>query len=193
MKIMEANKQKILNTALNLFSEKGYDAVGVQAICEQSQISKPTLYYYFGNKAGVLKEVFKENYETLNSQLSKNSVYLPNIKFYNKDVFPVLVKVTESYFKFAEKNPKFYRMILSALCAPKESELSLTVKDFNKEQYKIIENMFLEMSKAHQNMKRHEKRLSRTFIGMINTYILLNSEDTTTEELVHQFMHGIFS
>ena len=40
------NKETITEIAIKLFSEKGYDAVGVQQICEKAKITKPTLYYY---------------------------------------------------------------------------------------------------------------------------------------------------
>lgn len=40
------NKETITEIAIKLFSEIGYDAVGVQQICEKAEITKPTLYYY---------------------------------------------------------------------------------------------------------------------------------------------------
>lgn len=39
------NKETITEIAIKLFSEIGYDAVGVQQICEKAEITKPTLYY----------------------------------------------------------------------------------------------------------------------------------------------------
>ena len=43
------NRERILQCALELFYAKGYDAVGVQEIAQKAGITKPTLYYYFGN------------------------------------------------------------------------------------------------------------------------------------------------
>lgn len=192
MENLEDNKEKILENALTLFSEKGYDAVSVQTLCEKSEITKPTLYYYFGNKSGVLNEVLKVNYDKLNTLIKENSKYTPNINDYEKDVYQVLLNLTKCYFSFAKNNDKFYRMVLQALCAPQDSELYNLVKNLNQTQYEIIENMFAEMADTHQNMKRHEKRLAWTFIGMINTYILLDAK-SNNKEIVHQFMHGIFS
>ena len=48
------NRQAILDSALTLFYEKGYDAVGVQQIVDAAGVTKPTLYYYFGSKQGLL-------------------------------------------------------------------------------------------------------------------------------------------
>ena len=44
------NRKMILETALDLFYARGYDAVGVQEVAERSGVTKPTLYYYFKSK-----------------------------------------------------------------------------------------------------------------------------------------------
>ncbi|HIS80092.1 MAG TPA: helix-turn-helix transcriptional regulator [Candidatus Scatomonas merdavium] len=37
------NRERLLEAALSLFYEKGYDAVGVQEIVEAAGVTKPTL------------------------------------------------------------------------------------------------------------------------------------------------------
>lgn len=186
------NKNKILSIALDLFSSNGYDAVGVQTLCEKSGITKPTLYYYFGNKEGVLKEVLSTNYEKLNNLLEKNAHYTPNPKVYEKDVILTLTAVAQTYLKFAKANPKFYKMVLNATFAPDCGSLNRIAKDLNNIQFQIIEKMFKSMSRIHWNMKGSETRLAWTFIGLINTCIALNKQESINQ-FVKQFMHGIFS
>ena len=53
------NRERILQCALELFYAKGYDAVGVQEIAQKAGITKPTLYYYFGSKYGLLETLLK--------------------------------------------------------------------------------------------------------------------------------------
>jgi AcrR family transcriptional regulator len=48
---------RILKKALELFSEKGYDATSVREICEAAGITKPTLYYFYGSKEGVYRAI----------------------------------------------------------------------------------------------------------------------------------------
>ncbi len=43
-------REKILETALALFSEKGYSATSITDICNAAQINKPTLYHFFKDK-----------------------------------------------------------------------------------------------------------------------------------------------
>ena len=181
------NKNKILNIALEMFTNQGYDAVGVQALCQASGVSKPTLYYYFGNKEGVLNEVLKSNYEKLNNLLKQNAQYQPNPDIYEKDVFFTLTNVAECYLNFSKNNDKFSKMVLNATFAPNEGTLSKMAFELNQVQYEIIENMFSSMSKIHRNMQGSEKRLAWSFIGLINTYIALKTEDSI-KSFIKQFM-----
>lgn len=188
------NKHKILEAALLLFSQRGYEAVGVQELCDVVGITKPTLYYYFGNKLNVLREILLNNYSRFDKALREVAVYQPHPGDYSQDVYPVLIRVIQSYFIFAINNPKFYSMVLGALCLPQAFETRQLTEEFNFRQYEIVEEMFGKMSEAHGNMKGREKRLAWSFIGIINTYVLLGEADAkNAEQLVHDFMHGIFS
>ena len=51
------SNDRILKKALELFSEKGYDATSVREICEAAGITKPTLYYFYGSKEGVYRAI----------------------------------------------------------------------------------------------------------------------------------------
>jgi AcrR family transcriptional regulator len=46
---------RILLSALELFSSRGYDATSVREICEAAGITKPTLYHFYGSKEGVYR------------------------------------------------------------------------------------------------------------------------------------------
>ena len=64
------NKTSIIECAIKLFASKGYDAVSVQEITIAANITKPTLYYYFGSKEGLLQEIIKVKFDDM-----KNKVY----------------------------------------------------------------------------------------------------------------------
>ncbi|MBE6422449.1 TetR/AcrR family transcriptional regulator [Succinivibrio dextrinosolvens] len=54
----EEGKALLLNTALNLFKEKGYNATSVQDIVDVAGVSKSNFFYYFPTKDDVLRELF---------------------------------------------------------------------------------------------------------------------------------------
>ena len=59
------NRELLLDAALDLFYAKGYDAVGVQEIVDRAGVTKPTLYYYFGSKIGLLRNLLERGYNIL--------------------------------------------------------------------------------------------------------------------------------
>lgn len=48
-------RRQILDAGLRLFAERGYAATSVQQIVTAARVTKPTLYYYFGSKAGLFQ------------------------------------------------------------------------------------------------------------------------------------------
>lgn len=61
-------KEKIMDVALHMFSERGYEAVSIRDICGEVGIKESTLYYHFKNKMDILDSLiakFKEHIEGL--------------------------------------------------------------------------------------------------------------------------------
>ncbi|MBF4692146.1 TetR/AcrR family transcriptional regulator [Fusibacter ferrireducens] len=194
------NKETILNCALQLFSEKGYEAVSVQELVNMANVTKPTLYYYFGSKEGVYDQLLLKNYSQLDEILAKTCIYEPKPESYFEDIYPVLTQVTISYFIFAREKPLFYRLVLSNLYMPTSSSVYDVMARYHFKQYDKILQLFLQMSKVHPNLADKERHFTWSFLGIINTYIALYLNDTPlslsedfAKQLVHQFMHGIYA
>lgn len=47
-------REKIMDVALHMFSERGYEAVSIRDICGEVGIKESTLYYHFKNKKDIL-------------------------------------------------------------------------------------------------------------------------------------------
>lgn len=186
------NKSKIEECALEMFWARGYDAVGVQEIVEAAGVTKPTLYHYFGNKEGLLHEIIRDQYTNLLDRISQSADYKGDLPL-------TMYKLTSSYFSYAKANSKFYGLIMSFMFYPHESEPYKAVKPLIDKEISMLEDLFLQASKDHGNMKNRHKIYAATYFGMINTYIKLyfdskielNEEDTF--KAIHQFMHGIYS
>ena len=52
---VSSTRQQLLIAALKSFAERGYAATSVQEIVSAAQVSKPALYYYFKDKAGLFQ------------------------------------------------------------------------------------------------------------------------------------------
>lgn len=64
-------KQKILNEALTLFSEKGYNAVYVGDIAAAVGIKAPSLYKHYKSKKDIFKAIITEMETNYNKQTAK--------------------------------------------------------------------------------------------------------------------------
>jgi AcrR family transcriptional regulator len=186
------NREKILSCALNLFASRGYDAVGIQEVVEAAGVTKPTLYYYFGSKRGLLDALLAEPFESLNQ-------FVQTAADYHHDLPLTLERVADAFFRFASQNQDWYRMQLSMWFSPQESEPYQAVSQLNARQYQILEDLFAQAANDHGNMKGRQRPYAVTFLGMLNTYIglafngYLHLDDSLRYQAVHQFMHGIFS
>jgi TetR/AcrR family transcriptional regulator len=60
-------RDRLLTAALALFNEKGYAAASVRELVAAAGVTKPVLYYYFGNKEGIYLELMQSAYGTFES------------------------------------------------------------------------------------------------------------------------------
>ncbi len=186
------NKTTIMDCAVNLFASRGYDAVSVQQITEAAGITKPTLYYYFGSKKGVLEEICK-----IKADVMKRMIFDPCI--YEADVSFTLFKLVKTYFNYAQFDESFCRMKLSMMYSFTESESYTVIRPLLEQEDDFLQKLFLAAAKDHGNMKGRHREYAASFMGIVNTYIRLSFThelDITDEigfKVVHQFMHGIFS
>jgi len=56
----ETTRDRILRTAQDLFTSKGFANASVREICEEAAITPPTLYYHFGDKEGLFAAVVED-------------------------------------------------------------------------------------------------------------------------------------
>jgi AcrR family transcriptional regulator len=66
--ILKARKQaqvrdEIVRVAARLFAERGYRAVTIDDIANELGFTKSAVYYYYGNKAEILWQIFEEIYD----------------------------------------------------------------------------------------------------------------------------------
>ncbi len=65
-------REKIMNAALDLFSQKGYDATSVDEIAESIGMKGPNIYKYFKGKEEVLRELSAKMEEGYKQRMKMN-------------------------------------------------------------------------------------------------------------------------
>ena len=189
------NREKILNCALELFHARGYDAVGVQEIAETAGVTKPTLYYYFGNKRGLLEALLSREYAEFRREVFDG-------RDEREQIWLTLPKIAAAYVDYGMNHRKSYMLMMSLFYSARENEAYQSVKPFVEDLYQNMESLFMGASGQLGNMNGRQEQFALGFTGMLDHYILLMAArepegyqvpGETKEALAKQFMHGIFS
>lgn len=67
----DQKREDILRVAARIFCEQGFDKTTVDDIAAALNVTKPTIYYYWGNKDVILEEIRKSLFETINQGLEQ--------------------------------------------------------------------------------------------------------------------------
>ena len=110
-------KSKIFNVAARLIGQKGYNAVSMREISEQSGVSKPTIYYHFNSKEGLYHQLFHTAITYSDAQL--NEILLRDISVKQK-----LIELIKARFEQTLKYPDFAKFFLHLFIFMEHTPLS---------------------------------------------------------------------
>jgi AcrR family transcriptional regulator len=75
----EETRNRILQSAMKLFSETGYDATGVAGICGAAGVSKGAFYHHFDTKQAVFLRLLEDWLQQLDADLQAALVEAPTV------------------------------------------------------------------------------------------------------------------
>ena len=108
------SSDRILKKALELFSSKGFDATSVREICEAAEITKPTLYHFYGSKEGVYQALVQgsldEFRQAMLRELERPGTPLERLK-----------GVARTYFAISCENRELMRFFFALVHNPPSS------------------------------------------------------------------------
>ena len=61
----ENSRNEILEVALKLFADQGFDAVTVRRLAQAAKVTSPTIYHFFGDKRGLYRAALLEAYDRM--------------------------------------------------------------------------------------------------------------------------------
>ena len=97
---MNRTKRRIFNTAVKLFSEKGYDNTSVEEITAFAGVAKGSLYYHFSKKEDIFDLLIEEGLKLLNNNIEIKTRNCKTALEKLKAVILIQVKVTVRYEEF---------------------------------------------------------------------------------------------
>lgn len=189
------NRRNILESALKLFYEKGYDAIGVQEIADAAGVSKPTLYHYYGSKYGLLEAVAADGFVPMRDGIAAAAVY-------EQDLPANLECITRFYFDYCSGHEAYFKLMMAMTYSAEGSDTYRVIRPCMEEITAILTDLFTKAGHIIGNMRGRQKQYSIGFYGFLNSYMLywftgrpenrprLGAE--LVHEVVHQFLYGIY-
>jgi AcrR family transcriptional regulator len=105
-------KQAILDTALDLFSKRGYSAVSIRDICSRVGLKESAIYYHFKNKQDIfdiLCQSFDNVMYSIPPQFAKQMAKVTKV---DKEAFLMVCNNYFTNYLMEERVNKFLRMLI---------------------------------------------------------------------------------
>lgn len=134
--IRQEKSKLILDTALELFAEKGFHQTSISDITRKAGISKGLLYNYFESKDEVLKSIIQTGYDAAYNNLDINGDHS-----LAKEEFIQFLRIT---FQSVRGNPKFWKLYSALVMQPDITDL---VKIEYSQKAQDIQKLFLNFIK----------------------------------------------
>jgi AcrR family transcriptional regulator len=95
-------KQKIAETALHLFAERGYDNTSTQMIARDAEVSEALIFKHFGSKEQLLNFIIKSGYKRV---VEHNRGMLQE-----KDPLQFIHRILDFPYKLVSDEPQFWKL-----------------------------------------------------------------------------------
>ena len=159
---------KILQTALDLFCEKGYEKTSLSEIVAQSGGSLSTIYEYFGDKDGLFYTILEREISDFNKSLQAaiSITHEPNLRDF-------LVKFGQIFINkiFDKRTFALYKIAFSESFRNGEK----VAKFFRKFGVELIHNKLANFLREQEALTQNFELLSSSFLSMINPEFEFNA------------------
>lgn len=160
-------RQDILHAALKRFAHGGYAATSVQHIVDDAKVSKPALYYYFKDKAGLFRALVHEAHDERYRMLCEAAERAQGIRAQLEEILRVL-------FAYFDKNRELMRLsFATTFAAPGEVPEDLCHSEKCERNFDFVHSLIKRAQAAGELDKRYQSReLAFGFYGMVNFYLV---------------------
>lgn len=133
----EYRKQQIIEGALTVFKEKGIEGSTMDEIAREADFGKATLYYYFGSKEDIFRELLESGWRTIWEEIE------PDIQAKNtpKKTF---IKLLNRIGELVIEDPVRYEFLFAAPQMISTLEGKNTWKVYQDRMYKVFHGLLEE-------------------------------------------------
>ena len=162
--IHEESRRKIIEAALKLFAERGYDNSSVRLIATEASISQGLLYNYFAGKQGLLIEIMKRGMDNA----CKAFDHIPA----DEPPLVQLAGLIQGIFIELEADAEFWRVFYSLRSLPAFDEiLGAAIVQANMDLWQVFQGYYAQAGAEDAEIRAY--LLYAMVEGLIQQYLLL--------------------
>lgn len=192
---MKTTKQKIFDSAINLFSKKGFSGVSIREIARSVGIKESSLYNHFKNKDDILAQIF-DYYQKEMKKTSLSEEYLEQ-KISNMTAEEFWEKGLTNFQQSTLKPEmqKISKIVLLEMFNDQRAR-DIAIEEFFTRQQKVTETIFILMRKKGLIKKFLDAKIlaqeySYGMLGMQFEYNILNNWNLDTADVVKKMLNHI--
>jgi len=161
-------RQDILRAALKRFAHGGYAATSVQQIVGDAKVSKPTLYYYFSDKAELFQALVNEAHD---ERFRRIQVAVKRAKTVRSQLVEILVVL----FDYFRENRELMRISLAtAFASPGEVPEGFNCSDRCERNFELVHAIVKQgLATGELNKKFGSRELAFGFYGQANAHLMM--------------------
>ena len=178
-------RKKIFTVAARLFADKGYNAVSMRELSEQSGLSKPTIYYYFGSKEGIYKELVTTGVSHIFSAIE--STYSLDVSV--KDKLNIIFK---KFFSACHNFPEFTQFMSNLIYSAEKMDFMDKFKEQTDRKEQFLIDLFRKgIESGEFDPSLNPKTAAHIYIGVLMHFILMQlstKEEVLTDDLADNIL-----
>ncbi|MFL0252205.1 TetR/AcrR family transcriptional regulator [Clostridium neuense] len=198
-KAAENREQEILDAAIRIFSEKGYNAATTSEISREAGIAEGTLFRYFKNKKALLAKIVILSSKTIGKNIIAKRLGKLIEKNKDKDLREIVKIIMLDRIDLLEKNKELFKIVFTEIQYQEDlkqafkENIILAAKDILVDY--IDKSQFKEVFKDVDPMV-----VGRTMIASVIGYVVQStvfpelitiSKEQQVDQMVEVFLNGI--
>lgn len=124
-------RERLLDEALTLFSQRGYAATGIRDILQAAGVTQPTLYHHFSDKASLLQTLIERHY-------GESQQRLEEIIASEATVAGKLLAFVKSSFEHCCVDPRIPRLMFQTYFGPTVPEIDGALDKLTEKRFRLV-------------------------------------------------------
>ena len=154
-------REKVLETATDLFAEKGYAATSVREIVAKVGVSKPVLYYYFQSKEGLF-------YAILEWAGNVQQSILEEIFEASGTVLDRFIFLYRKMYEGIQQYQSLYKMIHSLIYGPPQGAPEYDYASYHRHMFNAVKRIYAEGLASGEIRKADAKEVAFLVLSLLD-------------------------